>query len=92
MKYLNNSCFILLYCSYVQANTQLLSNAAETLTFNSIDQLDQGAGTLYTITSQLTKGGDVAKTLDMKGREAAVQLIEVKFLTPLLNHCFDFTL
>ena len=38
----------------------------------------QGAGTLYTITSQLTKGGDVAKTMDMKGREAAVQLIEVR--------------
>ena len=78
--------------SSFQANTQLISNAAETLTFSSIDQLDQGAGTLYTITSQLTKGGDVAKTLDMKGREAAVQLIEVRFLTPLLNHCFDFTL
>ena len=78
--------------SSFQANTQLISNAAETLTFSSIDQLDQGAGTLYTITSQLTKGGDVAKTLDMKGREAAVQLIEVRFLTPLLNHCFDFSL
>ena len=78
--------------SSFQANTQLISNAAETLTFSSIDQLDQGAGTLYTITSQLTKGGDVAKTLDMKGREAAVQLIEVRFLTPLLNHCFDFTI
>ena len=50
------------------ANTVLISNAA--------DQLDQGAGTLYTITSQLTKGGDVAKTLDMKGRNAAVKLIE----------------
>ena len=58
------------------ANTVLISNAADTLTFNSIDQLDQGAGTLYTITSQLTKGGDVAKTLDMKGRNAAVKLIE----------------
>ena len=78
--------------SSFQANTQLISNAAETLTFSSIDQLDQGAGTLYTITSQLTKGGDVAKTLDMKGREAAVQLIEVRFLTPLLNNCLNFTL
>ena len=55
----------------------LIENAAQTLEFNTIDQLDQGAGTLYTITSQLTKGGDVAKTLDMKGREAAVELIEV---------------
>ena len=36
----------------------------------------QGAGTLYTITSQLVKGGDVSKTLDMKGREAAVALVD----------------
>ena len=28
--------------------------------------LGQGAGTLYTITSQLVKGGDIGKTLDMK--------------------------
>ena len=56
----------------------MIENAAETLQFNSIDQLDQGAGTLYTITSQLTKGGDISKTLDMKGREAAVQLINVR--------------
>ena len=28
--------------------------------------LVQGAGTLYTITSQLVKGGDIGKTLDMK--------------------------
>ena len=73
---------------YFQANTQLISNAAETLTFSTIDQLDQGAGTLYTITSQLTKGGDVAKTLDMKGREAAVQLIEVKMEILAYFHSF----
>ena len=73
---------------YFQANTQLISNAAETLTFSTIDQLDQGAGTLYTITSQLTKGGDVAKTLDMKGREAAVQLIEVKKEILVYFHSF----
>ena len=75
---------------YFQANTQLISNAAETLTFSTIDQLDQGAGTLYTITSQLTKGGDVAKTLDMKGREAAVQLIEVKM--EILVYFYSFIL
>ena len=63
----------------------MIENAAETLQFNSIDQLDQGAGTLYTITSQLTKGGDISKTLDMKGREAAVQLINVR----LLEFCFN---
>ena len=27
--------------------------------------------------SQLVKGGDVSKTLDMKGREAAVKLVDV---------------
>ena len=27
--------------------------------------------------SQLVKGGDISKTLDMKGREAAVKLIDV---------------
>ena len=63
------------------ANTMLLNDASETLEFNSIDALDQvhciarspqcetrfqGAGTLYTITSQLVKGGDIGKTLDMK--------------------------
>ena len=73
----------------------LINNAAETLEFNSIEQLDQGAGTLYTITSQLVKGGDTAKTLDMKGREAAVQLINVintsvmggDLATETLNNC-----
>ena len=74
--------------SSFQANTQLISNAAETLTFSSIDQLDQGAGTLYTITSQLTKGGDTAKTLDMKGREAAVELINVQFEEHYLIGCY----
>ena len=66
----------------------LIENAAQTLEFNTIDQLDQGAGTLYTITSQLTKGGDVAKTLDMKGREAAVELIEVIIIITHEYFCF----
>ena len=35
----------------------------------------QGAGVLYTITSQLVQGGDMAKTLDMRGREGAIDLI-----------------
>ena len=55
----------------------MLNSASENLQFNSIEQLDQGAGTLYTITSQLVKGGDISKTLDMKGREAAVALVDV---------------
>ena len=75
-----------------QANTQLIRDATETLEFNSIEQLEQarekhrwinielglqGASTLSSITSQLAKGGDMAKTLDMKGREAAVEMISV---------------
>ena len=58
-------------------NTQLINNAANNLEFNSIEQLEQGSGTLYSITSNLASGGDMAKTLDMKGRESAVKLIEV---------------
>merc|ERR1719312_393903 len=58
------------------ANTQLLNDAANNLQFNTIEELDQGAGALYSITSQLVKGGDLAKTMDMKGREAAVTLVE----------------
>ena len=62
----------------IKANTLLINSAANTLEFNSVEQLEQGAGTLYTITSQLTKGGDIGKTLDMKGREAAVALVDVR--------------
>ena len=52
----------------------------------------QGASTLSSITGQLAKGGDMAKTLDMKGREAAVELIEVGAYTFLLKgilNCFS---
>ena len=55
----------------------MLNDAAENLEFNSIEQLDQGAGALYSITSPLVQGGDISKTLDMKGREAAVKLVGV---------------
>ena len=57
------------------ANTLLVSNAASALPFNNLDDLEQGAGTLYSITSQLMKGGAAAKTLDMKGRDASLTLI-----------------
>ena len=52
----------------------------------------QGASTLSSITGQLAKGGDMAKTLDMKGREAAVELIEVGAYTSLskgILNCFS---
>ena len=37
------------------------------LPFPYIDQLEQGASTLYSITSNLVGGGPVSKTLDMEG-------------------------
>ena len=55
----------------------MLNDAAENLEFTSLEQLDQGAGALYSITSPLVQGGDISKTLDMKGREAAVKLVGV---------------
>ena len=48
--------------------------------FTSVEKLDQGASTLYSLTSQLVKNGDISKTMDMRGREAAVELIEVNSL------------
>ena len=61
----------------MKANTQLLNDAADNLNFDTIEELDQGAGALYSITSPLVQGGDISKTLDMKGREAAVKLVGV---------------
>jgi hypothetical protein len=39
--------------------------------------LAQGSSTLASITGALGANGQMAKTLDMKGREAAVNLISV---------------
>ena len=69
--------YLLSILFFTQANTQLLNDAAENLNFNSIQELDQGAGALYSITSPLVLGGEMSKTLDMKGREAAVKLVSV---------------
>ena len=44
--------------------------------FYLADTLEQGASTLYSITSNLVGDGPVSKTLDMEGREAAVDFIE----------------
>ena len=66
------------YNDLFQSNTALIRRAVDNLKFTSVDSLDQGASTLYSLTSQLTKSGDISKTLDMNGREAAVELIEVK--------------
>ena len=58
-----------------KANTDALNSAKDNLNFESADALDQGASTLYSITSNLVGGGPMSKTLDMQGREAAVDFI-----------------
>ena len=84
--------FIEMTILFLQANTQLLNDAADNLQFNTIEELDQGAGALYSITSQLVKGGDLAKTLDMKGREAAVTLVGVSLMFYSLSNKQQFFL
>ena len=58
------------------ANTEALQSAKENLQFSSIDMLEQGASTLYSITSNLVGSGPMSKTLDMEGRAAATELIK----------------
>ena len=58
------------------ANTDALTSAKDSMSFESADQLEQGSSTLYSITSNLVGGGPASKTLDMQGREAAVDFIE----------------
>ena len=38
------------FCPYFQSNSMMIDNAAATMEFNSIEQLDQGSSTLYTLT------------------------------------------
>jgi len=58
-----------------QANTDAINAANENLQFTTADQLAQGATTLASITSNVN--GEYGKTLDMEGRQAAVDMIEV---------------
>lgn len=58
------------------ANTDALNSAKDNMQFSSADSLEQGASTLYSITSNLVGSGPLSKTLDMQGREAAVDFIE----------------
>ena len=69
----------------------MLNDAAINLEFDTIEELEQGAGTLYGITSQLAKGGDLSKTLDMKGREAALTLVSVcaNMFAEYFSHLYD---
>ncbi|XP_059084074.1 uncharacterized protein LOC131881274 [Tigriopus californicus] len=58
------------------ANTEAIRSARDNLQFTTNDQLAQGASTLSAITSNLAGSPELSKTLDMQGREAAVQMIE----------------
>lgn len=58
------------------ANTEAIRSARDNLQFTTTDQLAQGATTLSAITSNLAGSPELSKTLDMQGREAAVQMIE----------------
>lgn len=58
------------------ANTDALANAVDSLKFNNIDQLQQGASVLFSITSQAVGSNAMTNTLDMKGRDEAAMLIQ----------------
>jgi hypothetical protein len=57
-------------------NTLLLESAKDYLQFTNADQLEQAGDTLSSITSDLVSSGPMSKTLDMKGRDAAVGMVE----------------
>lgn len=77
-----------------QANTDAIMNAKDNIPFTSLDQLAQGAAVLKRITAGLDKSELSAKTLDMEGREAAVQMIGVRkfknFFAPNLSIFLNF--
>ena len=65
--------------SSYQANTNAIVNAKDGLQLETMDQLAAAANTLNGITSNIgSSGPELANTLDMEGREAAVELIQVK--------------
>ena len=53
---------------------------ASSLEFSTIDQLQQGASTLQSIVQNTLPSESTGTLLDMDGREAAVNMMEVKTL------------
>ena len=49
--------------------------ASNSLQYETVDQLAQGATTLASITANIAGDGLLSKTLDMEGREVAVEMI-----------------
>ncbi len=58
-----------------QENTDAIVTAKDTLAFDTLDNLAQGATTLASITANVAGDGPLSKTLDMEGRQAAVDMI-----------------
>ena len=64
--------------SFSQTNTDAINTAKDNLQFTTTDQLAQGATTLEAITANVAGTGILSNTLDMNGREAAVEMISVR--------------
>ncbi len=62
----------------IYSNTQALKDATTGISYTTLESLEQGTAVLQTITSSAAKDPVAAKTLDMQGREAAVDLMRVK--------------
>lgn len=65
-----------LLVNLTNANTAALTSAVDNMKFTTIDQLQQGASVLYAITSNAYGSDPLTNTLDMKGRQEAVNLIQ----------------
>ena len=62
----------------MQANTHALQTATAAASFNTMDELNQGASTLLSIVTTITKNDVTGKTFDMAGRESAVDFMTVR--------------
>ncbi len=61
-----------------QENKEALESASTNLQYETADQLAQSATTLASITANIAGDGVLSKTLDMQGREVAVNMIAVR--------------
>ena len=62
----------------MQANTRALQTATSVASFNTMDELNQGASTLLSIVTTITQNDITGKTFDMAGRESAVDFMTVR--------------
>ena len=59
------------------ANTDALTSMDAGLPISSMDQLEQAASTLHTLTAGSTGDGEKAKTMDTEARNKAVGIVKV---------------